>query len=320
MLCTLEPSFSLESLKEKYQKAISVGYTQLRYDELSAQQKEILNEVQAMLVVVNKSEFMAAMSYLKPLVNHNYQSILEIHNVITLGHDKNSLVFFIGMFGKCPVAVTRVNQGCGRDALHHSGCFNNILLIAAVGVAAGFPENDVNLGDVIVSQQITDCSIYKEKNGERIPRGNTTPAFKYLVDRLKKSELQWEFECASQGTKSSVTFGLFLSKPVLLDDKEEREKMLKYFGKEAKGYEMEGFSIAGGAIDCIIVKGVCDFASGKNKIWQPTAALAAIDCLHHDLMQMDLSLMKDVIQKGTYIQSWDNLVTCNLSYVILLFK
>ena len=163
MLCTLEPTFSLESLQEKYQKAISVGYTKLLYDKLSAQQKKILDEVQAMLVVVNKSEFMATMSYLKPLVNHDFQSILEIHHVMTLGHKKNSLVFFIGMFGKCPVAVTRVNQGCGRDALYHSGCFNNILLIAAVGVAAGFPENGVNLGDVIVSQQITDCSIYKKK-------------------------------------------------------------------------------------------------------------------------------------------------------------
>ena len=87
---------------------------------------------------------------------------------------------------------------------------------------------------------------------------------------------------------------------MLLDDEEEREKMLKYFGKEAKGYEMEGFSIAEGAIDCIIVKGVCDFASGNNKIWQPTAALAAIDCLYHDLSRMDLSLMKDVIQKGIF--------------------
>ena len=77
--------------------------------------------------------------------------------------------------------------------------------------------------------------------------------------------------------------------------------MLEYFGKEAKGYEMEGFSIAAGAIDCIIVKGVCDFACDKDKTWQPTAALAAIDCLHNDLDKMDLSLMKNFIQKGTYI-------------------
>ena len=267
MLCTLEPTFSLENLNEKYQEAIKVGFTQLRYDQLSTKQMEILDEIQAMLVVVNDIEFMATMSYLKPLVNHDYQSILEIHHKITFGHDENPRLFFIGMFGKCPVAVTRVNKGCGRDALNHSSCFNNILFIAAVGVAAGFPENDVNLGDVIVSQQITDCSIDKEKNGEHIPHDNVTPACKYLIDRLEKSKLQWEFVCASEGTKSSVKFGLFLSKPVLLDDKEEKEKILKYFGKGAKGYEMEGFSIAGGAIDCIIVKGVCDFASGNNKIW-----------------------------------------------------
>jgi len=40
---------------------------------------------------------------------------------------------------------------------------------------------------------------------------------------------------------------------------------LKYFGEEAKRYEMEGYSIVGGAIDCIIIKGVCDFDSGKKQ-------------------------------------------------------
>ena len=45
----------------------------------------------------------------------------------------------------------------------------------------------------------------------------------------------------------------------------------KYFGEEANGYEMEGYSKVGGAIDCIIIKGVCDFDSRKNKKLQTTA-------------------------------------------------
>ena len=317
MLClSIEPKFSLKDLEEKYQKAIREGFTQLRYDELSTQQKEILGEVQAMLIVVNDSEFMATMSYLKPPQN---QKILKIHRNIKLGHDNNNpLIFYIGMFGKCLVAVTRVDQGCGRDALIHSDCFENVLLIAAVGVAAGFPENGVKLGDVLVSQQITDCSIYKRQDGEYISRGNTTRAFKYLIKRLKDGKFQWKFVCTSQDTKSSVIFGQFLSKPMLLNDEAERGEILKYFGKEAKGYEMEGFSIAGGAIDCIIIKGVCDFASGKNKKWQPTAALAANDCLYHDLNQMDLSVMKDDIQKGIFQLYIIGYVVCTVNSVCML--
>ena len=55
---------------------------------------------------------------------------------------------------------------------------------------------------------------------------------------------------------------------------------------------MEGYSIAGCNIDRIIVKAVCDFASGKTKEWQPTAALAANDYLYHHLNTMDLSCLK----------------------------
>lgn len=296
-----EPAYSEKKLKEKYKKSVQAGYTQKIYDDLTAEQKEILDEVQAMIIVVNDSEFMATMSYLRP--PDNCGQILEVHCKIKLRHAKDPQIFYIGMFGKCLVAVVRVEQGCGIDALNHSDRFKNILLIAAVGVAAGFPENNVKLGDVLISQKITDCSIYKQQDGIYIARGNTASASKYMITRLK-NKFQWDFVCTSKDAKSSVIIGQFLSKPLLLDDKEERRKILEHFGKEAKGYEMEGFSIAGGAIDCIIIKGVCDFASGKNKKWQPTAALAANDYLYHHLSQMDLSNMKDDVQKGpSYICS-----------------
>jgi len=301
MCCVPEPTYSMEDLKKKYEQTIGSGNIKVRYDELTGKQKKILDEVQAMIVVVNNSEFMATMSYLKP-PNEQYQSILAVHHNIKIGHTNKSMIFYIGLFGKCPVAVARVNPGCGRDATDHSDCFTNILLIAAVGVAAGFPENGVNYGDVIISQKITDCSLYKCQDGNYIPRGITVSPSKYMLSRLIKKGF-WKFECSQKDRKSSITFGQFLSKPVLLADEEERGKMLKYFGKEAKGYEMEGFSIMGTEIDFIIIKGCCDFASGKkNKKWQPTAALAANDYLHHHLSQMDLSYMKDGVQKGNFYQ------------------
>ena len=85
--------------------------------------------------------------------------------------------------------------------------------------------------------------------------------------------------------------GLILSKPVLLNDKAERDRLLKKFGPEAKGFEMEGFGIMESLLNFIVIKGVCDFAGDKNKEWQPTAALTANDYLYHHFSQTDLILL-----------------------------
>ena len=283
-----QPIYSVEDLKKKSIKA-NAQNTVVNYDKLNERQKKLFDDVQAMIIVVNQNEFMATMCYLKSPNGHS--SILEVHGPNQVGFANKPFIFYIGIFGKCPVAVTRVDQGRGRDAIDHITYFKNILLIAAVGVAAGFPENKVHYGDVIISKQIKDCSIYRQGDGTCIPRGDTTPGCKYMIGRLQNS-LHWEFVHSKQGTKSSVSLGLFLSKPVLLDDKGGRAEMLRDFGVDAKGFEMEGFSITGFGIECIIVKGVCDYASGKTKEWQPTAALAANDYLYHHLNQLDISAMR----------------------------
>ena len=76
--------------------------------------------------------------------------------------------------------------------------------------------------------------------------------------------------------------------------------MLRDFGIDAKGFEMEGYSIIGFGIECIIIKGVCDYAYGKTKEWQPTAALAANDYLYHHLNQLDISSMKAAKDEGLH--------------------
>ena len=290
----------MEDLNDKSKKS-NPQNTVVNYDELNARQKKILDGVQAMIIVVNQNEFMATMCYLKPPNEHS--CILEVHGSNEVGFANKQFIFYIGMFGKCPVAVTRVDQGRGRDAIVYIRCFKNILLIAAVGVAAGFPENKVHYGNVIISKQIKDCSIYRQEDGTCTPRGDTTPGCKYMIGRLQNT-LSWEFVRSKQGTKSSVIFGLFLSKPVLLDSKGGRAEILRDFGIDAKGFEMEGFSITGFGIECIIIKGVCDYASGKTKEWQPTAALAANDYLYHHLSQLDISSMRtarDDLHKGLHV-------------------
>lgn len=244
-----------------------------------------------MLVVVNDNELMATMCYLEPPDNQN--AVLSLQCKVSVGPKNNCRTFYVGKFGKCPVAVTQVKQGCGQDALSHArkDCFKNLVLIAGVGVAAGFPENKVKLGDVLISDRVHNCEVYKLEDGRYIPRGYVMPTSEFMLDILKK-HFDWKYPCTKDKKRNaSVIFGLILSKSVLLNDKAERRRFLDSFGEEAKGYEMEGYGIMQSALDFIIIKGVCDFAGDKNKEWQPTAALAANDYLYHHFQQTDLSLL-----------------------------
>ena len=291
----LDPKFSDEELEEMHKKA-KITDTPLVYNELSQQQLKIFDEVEAVIVVVNDKEFKATLHYLGP-PNDDSKDILEVHHSVKIGHAEKTRIFFIGKFGKCMVAVTQVAQGCGKDAVEHTGCFEKLKLVAAVGVAAGFPENKVRMGDVLVSEKIIDCSHYKHDK-TYIPRGATFSGSDYVIQRLR-NKLTWEFLCTKTGLKSSVVCGDILSKSVLLNNKEERKKILSNFREEAKGYEMEGFSLTNGNIDIIVVKGVCDFASGKNKKWQTTAALAANDYLHFHFSRLNLRALKP--SQGNYL-------------------
>ena len=292
----LEPKFSDEDLEKIHKIDVKTIDTPLVYHELSGEKLKIFDEVQTVIVVVNENEFMATLHYLKPPKDYS-EKILQIHRNVRIGQAVKRRILYIGKFGKCMVAVTQVKQGHGRDAIEHTDCFKNLALVAAVGVTAGFPENKVKMGDILVSKRIIDCSHYKY-NTKYVPRGPTFCGSDYMIQRLQK-KMSWEFQCTKSGLVPSIVCGDILSKRVLLNDKEERKKMLLYFGEDAKGYEMEAFDLVNGDTDIIVVKSVCDFANKKTKNWQPTAALAANDYLHYHLDQLDLRLLKP--SQGKYL-------------------
>ena len=258
----------------------------LRYDELNTQQKEIISKVQAIIIVINDNEFMATMCYLTPPDHLN--AVLKIQCKTLIESDINSQIFYVGNFGKCPVAVTLVNQGCNKDFLCHVSLrreyFKNLVLIAAVGAIAGFPD-DVQLGDVLISEQI---HAIHDQDIACNPWGTIIPASKFMLTLLK-DHFDWKFYSTKDKSRdASVKFGLILNKP---SDVAERAQLLQYYSQKPKGVEVEGLDANNLSKNFIIIKGVCNFAGDNNKIWQPTAALAANDYLYHHLCQADLSLL-----------------------------
>ena len=289
MVCYIhfQNHYDEKDLEKKY-KGASFQTTQLRkVEDLEEKERKMVKKVQAMIVVVNKFEDLAIKSHLKP--PDGSDKVLNVSCTIENDPSGDKQSFLIGRFGKCPVAVSRINQGCGRDAAKHAGRFPNVQVFIALGVAAGFAENKVRLGDVLISDRIHDCSIIKWKEGEIIPRGEVLKAHKPMLEYLQNNH-DWSFPCTKDKKRlSSAIIGPILSKPELLDDAEKRKQYIEAHCKEARGFEMEGFGLMSYKIHCIIVKGVCDYAGQKAKKWQPTAALAANDCLLKVLEKNDLS-------------------------------
>ena len=295
-----EPLYDEKYLQKKYEDAKFQTTELKKFENLEMEEKKMVTKVQAMIVVVNDFEDLAIKCHLKPPDDSDV--ILDVLCTKSDGPDLSKKSFLIGQFGKCPVAVTRVAQGCGRDAAVHAGrdVFPNMQVFIALGVAAGFAKNKVRLGDVLISERIHDCSIVKLKEGEIIPRGKVSDVHGPILNFLKNNH-DWKFPCTKDKMRhSSAIVGPILSKPELLDDPKKREQYIQAHCKEAKGFEMEGFGLMGyEKIGCIIVKGVCDYAGKKAKKWQPTAALAANDCLLKVLMKNDLSAFLN--DQGMYV-------------------
>ena len=122
-----------------------------------------------------------------------------------------------------------------------------------------------------------------------------------MIFSKKNILINWKYACTKDTKRNaSVITGLILSKPVLLNDRAESYRLFRYFAREAKGFEMEGFGIMESSLHFIIIKGVYSFAGGINKAWQPTAALAANDFLFHHFKETDLSLLLENKQGNNF--------------------
>ena len=259
-----EPLYDEKDLDKKYKDARFQTTELKNVENLEEKERKMVKKAQAMIVVVNKFEDLAIKSHLKP--PDGSDKVLNVLCTIKDGPSDGQQIFLIGKFGKCPVAVTRINQGCGRDAAKHAerDVFPNMQVFIALGVAAGFAENKVRLGDVLISERIHDCSIVKSKEGEIIPRGEIQNAHKPMLEYLQNNH-DWSFPCTKD--KKWLSSAICYCWSSKLGDAEKRKQLIEAHCKEARGFEMEGFGLMGYQIDCITVKGICDYAGKKAKKW-----------------------------------------------------
>ena len=294
-------------------------------DSLDKFDKNILNEqtdskiidgVLLLLMVVNSSEFLAAMYYF----SKNEARVLH----------SGDNIYYVGQWGQIPAALVRQSaQGtAGPNGAQQITCssinlFKNLKVIIALGVCGTVGR----LGDVIISSRIDGCNLCKVKGDQLINRGDRSPPGKNIHKFLFFSHDIWSFQCTKAATgdyKAVAVFKPMLSGAPLIASGEYRDKLIDSFSQEAGGVEMEGIGVIDGIniankennIEFIIVKAGCDYADeSKNKEWQPVAAMAAADFVYN---QLDKKIFHEWIL-GTFMARCVYLISTYYILVIVWF-
>ena len=236
--------------------------------------KELIKGVKLLIMVVNSSEYYAAMHYFLK------SEVKKLTN-------EDNIPYYVGKWGKIPAALVRHGAGKSKDDTEKAiKLFHTLETIIALGVCGTMKYT----GCVLVSDKI-----YQYCKPE-LPSGNlfdlsdfvepVSRIFRFLQDNCE----QWSFVCTEEGYKSETKFVPMLSGTDLTAPEEDPDKLIQVVNEKAFGVEMEGKGVISGIkeekkdTDFIIVKGGCNYANkNKNEEWQPTAAMAAADFLYSQL-------------------------------------
>lgn len=185
-----------------------------------------------------------------------------------------NITYYFGIFGNYKVVHVQCSMGSVSptsslititDALQNL----NSKAVLMVGIAFGIDESKQNIGDVLIAESVIPYESKRVGKEDTIPRGIEIPSSHLLLNRFKNIK-NWSYQL-SDGSTASMSFTRMMSGEELVDNLEHRESLKKTY-PDSKGGEMEGSGVYSGCtakkIDCILIKGICDFADGdkaKNK-------------------------------------------------------
>ncbi len=203
--------------------------------------------------------------------------------------------FDLGVIGGARILLVQSEMGAGGPGgatlvVHESIKALSPSAIVMVGIAFGLLPEEQNIGDILVSRQLSGYEMQRvevDPDGQEVikPRGDRPQASTRLLDRFRAAIYDW--------TGPKVHFGLILSGEKLVNSKDFRDKLLR-IEPEAIGGEMEGTGGYAAAyrnkVDWILVKAICDRADGnKDDIHQKQAAENAVHFIIHVLGQGGLA-------------------------------
>lgn len=224
--------------------------------------------VELLIVTATSVELETALETINPLPNHD--KIIKYY--------KGNLTYFIGILGKYPIALFKCTM---MGSLKRDASLTAVLeaselwlpkSIVMVGIAFGRDESKQKIGDILISETLTQYETVKEKE-ITVTRGHSVPCSSLLLNRFTQ-ESEW------YSSEEEMTFSVIkceiLSGEKLINDKNVKTILFDRF-PDAQGGEMEGNGVYSASdrnkIDWIIIKAICDWADGnKDDKWQKLAA------------------------------------------------
>lgn len=181
--------------------------------------------------------------------------------------------YYFGTFGLYAVAHVQCAMGSLSRAssimtVSTAISILKIKVVIMIGIAFGVDEETQNIGDVFVAESVIPYNIKKIGKSKLTQRGIEVPSSQILLNRFRNLK-NWD-HTTNQNQKAKLIFTRLLSGEELVDNIEHRDNLISFY-PDSKGGEMEGagvYSACGNKIDCILIKGICDFADGeksKNK-------------------------------------------------------
>lgn len=143
--------------------------------------------------------------------------------------------------------------------------------VISSGICFGFEEKGLSIGDIIVSESITNYETVRQGSSEIRERGNNIPCGPTLLSSAR--EVMRKYRKIDDGPKAKS--GLVLSGEKLIDSVEFMNALSVRF-PDALGGEMEGVGINSSStakgVEWILVKAICDWGHDKGKKNQKLAA------------------------------------------------
>ena len=279
------PMYGDAQQKQMYRKK-TPGWTPKsgtpEYEKLTA----FTLEVNVILHTVNNNEYQAAVTCMEP--PDGFEAAVQ---------NFPDPAMVVGMFADKKVALIKTKPGskCREKIDKALTVFKNARYIIAVGVCYAFEPRKYKLGDVLISTKISDLANFKMKSDGTVEdRGETIDVEEFLSDTFCSDTMHNPEFKVTEERESEVYSGRFLSHPLLMDNKTERDKF-HAAAPNAIGGEMEGGVLMqvckkkNNIQGIVVIKGVVDYADGdKGKQWQFTAALAAVHYTRSKLKAVNL--------------------------------
>ena len=274
-----QPKFSLD---DDYDEPLALP--QGAHEKIKKMEDFAKNEVRIVIQSCNKAEYRATLEMLKPFQDFN----------APVKHSDVELDIIVGIFAGQNTAIVRTATGakCIKQLKRAFEILQNAKILLGLGICYGIKDNarkkDLQFADVLVGHKIGISEAPKLQSGGVDPREDDFKEIPNLMYNIfcRDSAEKWdEFtvcEVREQRT-AKVYVGRLCSASLLMNDPDRMEK-IKAPWRLYLGGEMEGWAQFEIADQCIIIKGISDFADGKkNDKWQLTAAKAAVSYAHYML-------------------------------------